>query len=107
MVAESSACAAQRIVRLAAHFGERSSGFVSLIREGGGKGLKKPKSVTLSRKSIQSVLMGIRCQFGGFRMCSSGKKYIGLHKAAPNEILFGYRRVNTSGSAEFKVARNW
>ena len=28
------ACTAQRIVRLAAHFGERSSGFVSLIRRG-------------------------------------------------------------------------
>ena len=65
---------------------------------GGRDGLKKPKSVTLGRKSLYSALMGSRCQFDGFRMCAPEKKYIGLHKAAPNEILFGYQRVHTSGS---------
>ena len=59
---------------------------------------KAKKCNTFGRKSLYSALMGSRCQFDGFRMCSPEKKYIGLHKAAPNEILFGYQRVNTSGS---------
>ena len=45
-----------------------------------------------------TALMGSRCQFDGFRMCSPGKIHRVAHGGASCASLIGFWRVNTSGS---------